>query len=102
VDAGVLKLYTRYFGWGYARITAGGLAAAARFRELGAPPLDTTYAAKSGAALLDMASALPGPKVFWCTKSSAPLPQPDAAKLETVPSNIKRWLKKAQNRSASA
>ncbi len=102
VESRQLKLYTRYFGWGYARITPGGLAAAARFRELGAPPLDTTYAAKSGAALLDMASALPGPKVFWCTESSAPLPPPDEAKLRPVPAYIKRWLKKAQNRNASA
>jgi hypothetical protein len=78
------------------------MAAAARFRELGAPPLDTTYAAKSGAALLDMVSALKGPKVFWCTKSSAPLPAPDEAKLAAVPSYIRRWLTRAKNRSASA
>jgi D-cysteine desulfhydrase len=102
VDAGVLKLYTRYFGWGYARITASGLAAAARFRELGAPPLDTTYAAKSGAALLEMVNTLKGPKVFWCTKSSAPLPAPDEAKLQLVPAYIQRWLTRAKNRSASA
>lgn len=101
IDPGRLRLHTRYFGWGYARITKAGLLAAAKFRELSAPPLDTTYAAKSGAALLDFID-LPGPKLFWCTKSSAPLPPDDAEKLAAAPAFIRRWLKRAQaNKSAT-
>jgi D-cysteine desulfhydrase len=93
--AHLLRLYTRYFGWGYARITRQGLQAAARFRELNAPPLDTTYAAKSGAALLDLAETLHGPKLFWCTKSSAQLPPDDATKLAAVPAYVRKWLERA-------
>jgi D-cysteine desulfhydrase len=95
----MLRLNGRHFGWGYARITRDGLAAAERFAELSAPPLDTTYAAKSGAALLrlieDRDSPLRGQSLFWCTKSSGPMPASDAAKLAAVPSFIQRWLKRA-------
>ena len=99
VDPQLLALNTKHFGWGYARITKDGLAAAAKFRELGAPPLDTTYAAKSGAALLKFNE---GPTLFWCTKSSASLPEVPDSKLEHVPAYIRRWLKKAENHNASA
>ncbi|MBX3460622.1 MAG: pyridoxal-phosphate dependent enzyme [Planctomycetes bacterium] len=97
----MLRLHTRYFGWGYARITRAGIQAAEKFRVLGAPPLDTTYAAKSGAMLLDFAD-LPGPKLFWCTKSSAPLPPDDPEKLAGVPAFIKRWLKRAQSNASAS
>ncbi|MEZ5993307.1 MAG: pyridoxal-phosphate dependent enzyme [Planctomycetota bacterium] len=96
VDPKMLVLNTRHFGWGYARVTQSGLAAKQHFEELTAPPLDTTYAAKSGAALIELAKELPGPILFWCTKSSAPLPQVDAAKLANVPAFILRWLTRAQ------
>lgn len=102
VDPKMLVLNKRHFGWGYARITRGGLAAAKRFSELTAPPLDTTYAAKSGAALLELAENTDGPILFWCTKSSAPLPPIDAEKLARVPAYIRRWLNKADNHSAYA
>ncbi len=94
IDPGWLRLHTRYFGWGYARITRAGLLAAAKFRELSAPPLDTTYAAKSGAALLDLME-LPGAKLFWCTKSSAALPPDNPEKLAAAPAFIRRWLTRA-------
>jgi hypothetical protein len=93
----MLRLHTRYFGWGYGRVTRAGLHAAARFAELAAPPLDTTYSAKSGAALLELATTLAGPKLFWCTKSSAPLPEADPQKLAAVPAYISKWLKKARS-----
>ncbi|MBZ0134747.1 MAG: pyridoxal-phosphate dependent enzyme [Planctomycetes bacterium] len=93
VDPKLLVLNTRHFGWGYARVTRDGLAAAARFRALGAPPLDTTYAAKSGAALLKFTH---GPTLFWCTKSSAALPDVPDAKLAHAPAFIRRWLRRAE------
>jgi hypothetical protein len=103
----MLVLNTKHFGWGYARVTKGGLAAAARFQELAAPPLDTTYAAKSGAALCSMfdngdSPQLRGqsPVLFWCTKSSAPLPPLDEARLANAPRHIRRWLKRADNHSS--
>jgi D-cysteine desulfhydrase len=110
-DPRMLVLNTKHFGWGYARVTKGGLAAAARFQELAAPPLDTTYAAKSGAALLELRGLTPcsakmgsdpldGPTLFWCTKSSAPLPALDEARLAGAPGHIRRWLKRADNHSS--
>jgi D-cysteine desulfhydrase len=100
IEPRMLALNTKHFGWGYARITRDGLAAVERFAELSAPTLDTTYAAKSGAALLRMLGR--GPTLFWCTKSSAPLPTLDSEKLAAVPSYIQRWLNRADNSSASA
>jgi D-cysteine desulfhydrase len=100
VQPHMLVLNDKHLGWGYARITRDGLAAAARFRQLQAPPLDTTYAAKSGAALLRMLGG--GPTLFWCTKSSVPLPSLDTEKLAAVPSYIQRWLNRADNSNASA
>jgi D-cysteine desulfhydrase len=97
VQPRMLVLNTRHFGWGYARITRDGLLAAEKFAELDAPPLDTTYAAKSGAALLAGLDELRGGALFWCTKSSVPLPTLDAAKLEALPGFIKRWLKRADD-----
>lgn len=101
IDPAMLRLHTRYFGWGYARITRAGIEAAEKFRQLGAPPLDTTYAAKSGAMLLDFLE-LPGTKLFWCTKSSAPLPPDDPEKLARVPAFIRRWLNRAQSNASAS
>lgn len=98
VDPKLLVLNTKHFGWGYARVTQDGLAAAARFKELGAPPLDTTYAAKSGAALIKFSD---GPTLFWCTKSSAPLPEVPDDKLAHAPAFIKRWLRRAEQRNGT-
>lgn len=110
IQAGMLELNTKHFGWGYARPTRDGLAAIRHFEEVGAPPLDTTYAAKSGAALLRHVAprsnrdarhatgvALQSPALFWCTKSSAPLPETATEKLERVPSYILKWLNRADN-----
>jgi len=91
VDAGQLRLERRYFGWGYARVTAAALAAIARFGAVGAPALDTTYSAKSGAALL--APGLEGPVVFWSTKSGAKLPTVGADPAGWVG----RWLRRADS-----
>jgi D-cysteine desulfhydrase len=72
VDPGMLRVEPRYFGWGYARITEAGLKAAEMFVAQGGPALDTTYSAKSGAALLGL--GLKGPVLYWSTKSAAKLP----------------------------
>jgi D-cysteine desulfhydrase len=100
VQQRMLALNGKHLGWGYARITPDGLAAAAKFAGLKAPPLDTTYAAKSGAALLALKAA--GPTLFWCTKSSGPLPPLDAEKLAAVPAFIRRWLDRADKSGGSA
>ncbi|MCA8914208.1 MAG: pyridoxal-phosphate dependent enzyme [Planctomycetes bacterium] len=101
-DPKLLVLNTKHFGWGYARVTQGGLAAAKHFAELTAPPLDTTYAAKSGAALLELARETEGPFLFWCTKSSAALPQVDEARIARAPGHIRRWLQRADKHKAFA
>ena len=99
----MLELNTKHFGWGYARVTRSGLAAKKHFEELMAPPLDTTYSAKSGAALLAMLEDGDSPQkrgqsptLYWCTKSSAPLPPADETKLANAPAFIRRWLKRAE------
>lgn len=91
-----LALHTRHFGWGYARVTGEAVEAERRFREFAAPPLDTTYSGKSGAALLALKGGLDGPVLFWCTKSSAPLPDVDDARLMGAPGFVRRWLKRAE------
>ena len=93
IDPKMLVLNTRQFGWGYARVTKAGKSAEARFSELGAPPLDSTYSAKSAAALI--AGELKGPTLFWCTKSSAPLPAVTEASIAHAPAYLHRWLKRA-------
>lgn len=93
--AALLTLRHGYLGWGYGRPTRAGLAATARFAQLDGPPLDTTYANKSGAALLDARRPLDGPVLFWATKSSAPLPVPDESRLAAAPAYLRRWLARA-------
>lgn len=92
-EPALLTLNVKHFGWGYARVTGPALAAERHFREVAAPPLDTTYSGKSGAALLELKDELKGPILFWCTKSSAPLPAADDQKLAHVPGYVKRWLR---------
>lgn len=94
VDPTQLQLHTRQFGRGYARITPAGNAAADQFQQWGGPPLDSTYAAKSAAALLAMTHN--EPTVYWCTKSSAPMPAEDEARIQAAPKFIQRWLNQAQ------
>lgn len=94
VDPAQLRLHTRQFGWGYARITKAGNAAAELFQQWGGPPLDSTYAAKSAAALLAMTHG--EPTVYWCTKSSAPMPPEDKARIQAAPKFIQMWLNQAQ------
>jgi D-cysteine desulfhydrase len=66
---------TDQLGAGYPHPTPAGSAARALFEGAGFPILDGTYSAKAAAHLLASVSQACGPVLFWCTKSSAPLPQ---------------------------
>jgi hypothetical protein len=87
-----LEIDERQLGRGYGHPTSSGLAAMARAGALSAA-LDTTYSAKSVAGLLARAtSGQPCERLFWSTKSSAPLPDVAAAELESSPRRMLRWL----------
>lgn len=87
-----LEIDERQLGRGYGHATPSGLAAMARAGALSAA-LDPTYSAKSVAGLLARAtSAQPCERLFWSTKSSAPLPDVAAAELEGSPRRMLRWL----------
>lgn len=74
-----VTVVTNQLGAGYPHPTAAGSAARALFAEAGFALLDDTYSAKAAAHLLASAAPSDGPLLFWCTKSSAPLPEPAAA-----------------------
>ena len=65
---------TDQLGAGYPHPTPAGSAARAAFEAAGFPILDGTYSAKAAAHLLASIAQGRGPVLFWCTKSSAPLP----------------------------
>jgi hypothetical protein len=75
-----VQLVTDQLGPGYPHPTPLGQRARRAFAAAGYPILDDTYSAKAAAHLsspgvLEQA----GPVLFWCTKSSAPLPTNTAA-----------------------
>jgi len=87
-----LELDGRQLGRGYGHPTPSGLAAIERAGAL-AVALDTTYAAKSVAGLLARTGRAPAcERLFWSTKSSAPLPDVSAAELAGAPRRMLRWL----------
>jgi 1-aminocyclopropane-1-carboxylate deaminase/D-cysteine desulfhydrase-like pyridoxal-dependent ACC family enzyme len=69
-----LELVTDQLGEGYPHPTPQGTAARLLFARAGLPVLDETYSAKAAAHALSWAAGCEGPLLFWCTKSSAPLP----------------------------
>lgn len=69
-----VTLVTDQLGPGYPHGTPAGAAARQLFADAGFPILDDTYSAKAAAHLLVTLASEPGPSLFWCTKSSAPLP----------------------------
>lgn len=89
-----LEVDGRFLGWGYGRPTRTGRAAMAVFSASSVGlPLDTTYTAKSAAGFLRRAGRLESrPVVYWSTRSTAPLPSPDAEKLAAAPWLMRRWL----------
>lgn len=92
-----LVLDSGYLGRGYGRVTESGRAAIRRWAEVGLPPLDTTYSAKSAAAFLAHCERSRGPILFWSTKSSAPLPVVSPAALSQAPRRALRWIAKAEH-----
>ena len=81
-----------YLGAGYGKPTPAGLAAIERLTPFSAA-LDTTYSAKAAAALLDrvrLRSACT--RLFWSTKSGAPLPEVSPGALAAAPARMRRWL----------
>jgi hypothetical protein len=87
-----LRLDPRFLGTGYGRVTPDGLAAIRRFGDFGRRALDTTYSAKSAAGFLQLLAEHPEPSLYWATKSSRPLPEPDQSRSEQLPAAAKRWL----------
>jgi D-cysteine desulfhydrase len=80
-------------GAGYGRPTPAGLAAIDRLERFSSA-LDTTYSAKSAAALLARSARHPAVRLFWSTKSSAPLPAVSAERLALAPPRMLRWLER--------
>ncbi len=74
-----VSVITDQLGRGYPHPTPAGTAARAAFAAAGLALLDDTYAAKAAAHLLASIAHDSGPVLFWCTKSSAPLPAPSAS-----------------------
>jgi 1-aminocyclopropane-1-carboxylate deaminase/D-cysteine desulfhydrase-like pyridoxal-dependent ACC family enzyme len=69
-----VSLITDQLGAGYPHPTPAGMSARAVFARGGYAILDDTYSAKAAAHVLTSTGANAGPVLFWCTKSSAPLP----------------------------
>ncbi len=89
-----LEVDGAHLGAGYGRPSAAGLAAIERLRPFSAA-LDTTYSAKSAAALLHRISlAKPCTRLFWSTKSLVPLPVVPLANLRQAPPRMRRWLER--------
>jgi hypothetical protein len=96
-----LEVDGRFLGRGYGYPTSDGRAALASFEALGGPALDTTYSAKSAACLIDrVRRSEPGPVVYWATKSTAPLPPIDPARLDAAPPRMRRWMRRAESHEA--
>lgn len=89
--AGRLRVSGRQLGRGYGHPTAAGRGAITAFDAAGGPHLDTTYAGKAGAWLLDEGAALDGPTLFWATKSAVqpPMIEPTDA---PIGRRVRRWL----------
>jgi D-cysteine desulfhydrase len=94
-----LELDGSQLGRGYGHPTLAGRSAIDSLGSLAAA-LDTTYAAKSAAALIERIRRRPDcPRVYWSTKSSAPLPLVSADALASAPERMRRWLAKAAQES---
>jgi D-cysteine desulfhydrase len=91
------RLETRYLGPGYGYPTAAGREAMALWSAHAGHALETTYSGKAAAHVIDLLRRRePGPIVYWATKSTAPLPPIDAARLASAPARMRRWMDRAR------
>jgi D-cysteine desulfhydrase len=91
-----LEVDGAHLGRGYGRPTDAGRRVISRLRPFSAA-LDTTYSAKSAAALYDRVAQRPAcPRVFWSTKSGAALPEVSSERLARAPARVLRWLERGQ------
>ncbi len=87
----------RFLGAGYGHPTDSGADAIRRWRDAGGPELDTTYSGKSAASVVErLRSGEAGPIVYWATKSTAALPEPDADVLGAAPGRMRRWIENSE------
>lgn len=97
-----LEVDPGYLGRGYGQPTPAGRRAIALLQPFSAA-LDTTYSAKSAAALHDRISQRrPCVRVFWSTKSGAPLPEVSSARLARAPARMLNWLERGPALAAEA
>jgi hypothetical protein len=94
-----LELDGSQLGAGYGRATAAGVDAIERLSPFSFA-LDTSYSAKSAAALLARSRRSARVVLYWCTKSSAPLPAVPADELALAPSGMLRWAEQGPRPSA--
>ena len=88
-----LELDGSQLGAGYGRATRAGLDAIQRLSPFSFA-LDTSYSAKSAAALLARSRREPRVRLYWCTKSSAPLPAVNVEKLALAPAGMRGWMER--------
>ncbi len=94
-----LELDGRQIGRGYGHPTSAGRSAIDNLGSL-ASALDTTYAAKSAAGLIERLRGRPDcPRVYWSTKSSRALPEVSLEALEAAPERMRRWLSQGTQES---
>jgi D-cysteine desulfhydrase len=86
-----LRVDGSQLGAGYGLPTPAGVRAIEQLAPFSAA-LDTTYSAKSAAALLARCQRSAGVRLFWSTKSGAPLPGVEPEALAAAPARMSRWL----------
>jgi len=92
-----LEVSGDFLGRGYGHQTDSANEACRVFAAAGLPLLDETYSGKAGAALIaELRSGARGPLLFWSTKSSRPLPEPDREARRSAPPALERWLERAR------
>jgi D-cysteine desulfhydrase len=95
--ARLLRVDGSFLGRGYGLSTDAGREALQLWHDAGLAALDTTYSGKSAAAVVARVRAgLPGPLVFWSTKSSVPLPRVEPGALDAAPARMQRWIARAE------
>ena len=88
-----------FIGRGYGKPTGTGIEAIRLFREAGICELDSTYSGKSAASLVRrIRKGSPRRMVYWATKSTRPLPEPDSARLASATAPVRRWMARARRR----